>query len=187
MKYAAIVVGLSLLTASPALAASEIVNITFLAPDGGVTTNTYHDSVMLTVSGSGNSLFGNPNDAFYIYSGAPHHDGPGGFYQLTFGISTLVAFNPSQNAINFMPGGLPAYSPDHVYSFVLNTGSATPTLLHFGVGDGNFGDNGGAYQIRVEQLGVVPEPATWAMMILGFGGAGIALRRRLPSGRPLER
>ena len=24
----------------------------------------------------------------------------------------------------------------------------------------------------------VPEPATWAMMLLGFGGAGIALRRR---------
>lgn len=26
--------------------------------------------------------------------------------------------------------------------------------------------------------GAVPEPATWAMMILGFGGAGVALRRR---------
>jgi hypothetical protein len=26
--------------------------------------------------------------------------------------------------------------------------------------------------------GVVPEPATWAMMILGFGAAGAALRRR---------
>ena len=26
--------------------------------------------------------------------------------------------------------------------------------------------------------GAVPEPATWALMILGFGGAGIALRRR---------
>ena len=26
--------------------------------------------------------------------------------------------------------------------------------------------------------GVVPEPAAWALMILGFGGAGAALRRR---------
>jgi hypothetical protein len=27
-------------------------------------------------------------------------------------------------------------------------------------------------------LGVVPEPATWAMMMLGFGGLGLAARRR---------
>lgn len=26
--------------------------------------------------------------------------------------------------------------------------------------------------------GAVPEPATWAMMLLGFGGVGVALRRR---------
>jgi hypothetical protein len=33
--------------------------------------------------------------------------------------------------------------------------------------DGNNGGNGG-----------VPEPATWALMIMGFGGAGVVLRRR---------
>jgi hypothetical protein len=26
--------------------------------------------------------------------------------------------------------------------------------------------------------GAIPEPATWALMILGFGGAGAMLRRR---------
>jgi len=26
--------------------------------------------------------------------------------------------------------------------------------------------------------GAVPEPATWAMMLLGFGGIGAAMRRR---------
>ncbi|RAK69269.1 hypothetical protein DJ019_03110 [Phenylobacterium kunshanense] len=35
-------------------------------------------------------------------------------------------------------------------------------------------------EIQYERLGggVVPEPGTWALMILGFGAAGAALRRR---------
>ncbi|WP_341209852.1 DUF1194 domain-containing protein [uncultured Sphingomonas sp.] len=36
-------------------------------------------------------------------------------------------------------------------------------------------------KIRIEVNGAVPEPATWAMMILGFGVVGAALRRRRPS------
>ena len=31
---------------------------------------------------------------------------------------------------------------------------------------------------RVEQILAVPEPATWAMLITGFGLVGVALRRR---------
>jgi hypothetical protein len=30
-------------------------------------------------------------------------------------------------------------------------------------------------------VSAVPEPATWAMMIIGFGGAGVAIRRRRSS------
>jgi hypothetical protein len=36
-------------------------------------------------------------------------------------------------------------------------------------------------QIRVKETGTVPEPATWALMIVGFGGMGAALRRRRAS------
>jgi len=32
----------------------------------------------------------------------------------------------------------------------------------------------------------VPEPATWAMMLLGFGGIGMAMRRRKANGRLLQ-
>ena len=32
----------------------------------------------------------------------------------------------------------------------------------------------------------VPEPATWAMMLLGFGGIGMAMRRRRKDGRLLQ-
>lgn len=33
-------------------------------------------------------------------------------------------------------------------------------------------------QLRLGGIGVIPEPATWAMMILGFGGVGAIMRRR---------
>jgi len=33
----------------------------------------------------------------------------------------------------------------------------------------------------VDPVGGIPEPASWALMILGFGGAGAMLRRRLPA------
>jgi hypothetical protein len=33
--------------------------------------------------------------------------------------------------------------------------------------------------------GAVPEPATWAMMLLGFGGIGMTMRRRRRSGATL--
>lgn len=35
-----------------------------------------------------------------------------------------------------------------------------------------------SWSVTVERTGDVPEPAAWILMILGFGGAGIALRRR---------
>lgn len=37
-------------------------------------------------------------------------------------------------------------------------------------------------QLRLGGIaGVIPEPTTWALMILGFGGAGAMLRRRRPA------
>jgi len=33
-------------------------------------------------------------------------------------------------------------------------------------------------QIRLDAVGAVPEPGTWAMMLIGFGAAGVAIRRR---------
>lgn len=44
-------------------------------------------------------------------------------------------------------------------------------------------------QIRLDQLAgtsAVPEPATWAMMLLGFAGTGFAVRRRRAQGKLLQ-
>ena len=177
MKFSAMsaVVGTALALCMAAPAAAETINVDFTTPDGGVTTGLYSGIVNVTVSGTGFSFGSALNDAFYIFSpGSPTHDGS--YYQLTFGTSTLVGLNPAQNAVNFLVGPMPAYNPDHVYTFQLNTGAVSPTQLHFGVSDGDFGDNGGFYTVTID--GAVPEPASWAMMIGGLGLVGATLRRR---------
>jgi hypothetical protein len=57
--------------------------------------------------------------------------------------------------------------------FLFAKTSGPPNAVYY-ADYGNF--DGESYDIRV--LGAVPEPATWAMMILGFGLVGGALRRR---------
>jgi hypothetical protein len=52
----------------------------------------------------------------------------------------------------------------------------------FGVSDVPLGAAAGAYTMsdlfKAGALGAIPEPASWALMILGFGGVGAAVRRR---------
>ena len=63
------------------------------------------------------------------------------------------------------------------------------TRVQFGFNDDIFADNTGSLRVCVDRGddscsrfyfggGAVPEPATWAMMITGFGLAGSVLRRR---------
>jgi hypothetical protein len=49
--------------------------------------------------------------------------------------------------------------------------------LQFGVNDDIFFDNTGALVVGVNVAGV-PEPASWVLMLVGFGGLGAALRSR---------
>jgi PEP-CTERM motif len=174
----ALLVAMTLLGSGSAVA--ETVTASFTAPDGGVTSGLYSGIVHVTVSGFGQSLADDLNDAFYLYSpvsiwNPPFHDAFG-YYQLAFGTSALVPNDASQAASNFIVGGLPAYNPSHVYSFDLDTGSVELGQLHFGVSDGIFADNAGAFTIEISAA--IPEPSTWAMLILGFTGVGLMAYRR---------
>ena len=159
------------------------------------TVGAYGGYVEVIVSGTGNSYFDLPNDAFYdIFTGLPMFDSIGKFYQLNVGWAGLPLFpfagepNNIDNFIVFIegagmvaPGTVPAFNPNapHQYHFVVEI-PPDAGILEFGVSDGAFSDNGGQYDIEVFQLAaqaqVVQEPASWAL--LGLGLACVAARRR---------
>jgi hypothetical protein len=181
IKHVLAAAGMAALLATPAFA--ETITATFTTPDGGVTSGLYDNVVQITVSGIGQSAGAAYNDAFYVYSGgSPYNDSS--YYQLTFGTSTLIGYNPAQDIKNYLVGPIPAYSASHTYTFDINTGVGTPTALHFGVSDGIFSDNTGSYTITVTS---VPETSTWVMMLAGFAGLGFAAQRRKNASRLLPK
>jgi len=69
---------------------------------------------------------------------------------------------------------------DGLSPVLLDVGSHSINLM--GTLTGQFaGSYAGTINIQAivpDQHGAVPEPTTWAMMLLGFGGVGLAMRRR---------
>jgi hypothetical protein len=108
----------------------------------------------------------NPNSGAYTFLGAfitPinfSHGGESPFYELPFDVKTLVR--------SFTDRG---------YSVIDLVSGSDSVVFDFSF-DGNFG------QLAFEPA-AVPEPATWAMMVLGFGGMvaviGVARYRKRPA------
>jgi hypothetical protein len=183
MAHAQFIGGTQYGAAGPA----ENLSATFTMADGGVTTGLYDGYVEITVSGTGMSEGSGINDAFYVLTGGPVANPQ--YYQLTFGTTTLVGLDPAQDIKNDIVYDLiagtavtapyvPAYEADNTYSFIIDTGAASLTNLHFGVGDGNFSDNSGAYQIAVTQLEAIPEPASVLLLGIGTVMAGYTKRKK---------
>jgi hypothetical protein len=71
---------------------------------------------------------------------------------------------------------LTASQGSNIFNIVAPTGTVFTTAT-FTSTDGGFTD---FKQLRLTtaSMTAVPEPGTWAMMLLGFGGLGVAMRRR---------
>ena len=164
------------------ISTGETVTAPFTAPSTA-TQLTYGGPVEVLVSGVGNSLGPSLNDAFYYVGGVQ----TGGFYLLNIGwngADLKPSIGDPRNAdkvIRFIDGvgavaagARPAYAADHTYRFVIDV-PQDAGLLQFGVSDGNYADNGGAYTLQLWQLqaGVVPEPAAAGLLLAGLGLLGL--------------
>ena len=80
---------------------------------------------------------------------------------------------------SYTQGGAAAYIPFQALAAFNGLDAAgTWTLKAADVSGGLSGSYAGWSLQFTEQAGVVPEPATWAMMIMGFGAAGAMMRQR---------
>jgi len=172
MKTVVSALALALAIAAVPANAAETVAVNFTSPTGGQSAGLWSGTVKLRVEGTGFSAGPQINDAFYDVGTQTLNTG---YYALGFGTSPLAPFTPSNNIQNFLVNPVPAFSASSVYTFLVNTGTAAPSTLYFGVTDGQYSDNGGQYRITISN---VPEPASWALLIAGFGLTGAALRRR---------
>jgi hypothetical protein len=69
---------------------------------------------------------------------------------------------------------------DGPQTFTFGNGGSFSVALrdtNFAIGGGTT-NVAGEFRLLNESISAVPEPATWAMMLLGFGAVGVATRRR---------
>ena len=110
---------------------------------------------------------------------------PGQVYRLSFWVGN-IASGGSTSKIDVKVDGATLFSATNStltpgafvwerFSTTFTATGSTTTLAFFN-GDPSGDDNNGLDNISL--AAAVPEPATWALMILGFGGAGAVVRSR---------
>ena len=121
--------------------------------NGSAITNLLPQNTFFKTSG----IFGSPgNDNILYYPSSQTFNN-----QTTYIDRYGVGFDTAEQRVNLF-FGLGGYG-----SVIQNTGSTNVTS-----------DVVGTFTITPSGVGAVPEPASWAMMILGMGAIGFAMRRQ---------
>jgi len=132
-------------------------------------------NIYAIVNGSTQTIFtyagGVPTDVYFH-----NHGGTGGF-------NIYAIVNGSTQTIFTYAGGVPT---DLYYLSGLGTiGFGGGTVTGIQISSTQFVGNAfhafGNESFTLNVSAAVPEPGTWAMMLLGFGAIGVAMRRRKPT------
>lgn len=109
----------------------------------------------------------------------------GGAYPITIygaGGSILASFNLAAADIlppGYAGGSFPSAGTFPLPGIFVGYTSGTNNIFGIGVGPGASANDAFAIDdLRFTTGGVIPEPTTWAMMVIGFGGVGAMIRRR---------
>lgn len=154
---------------------TEEVTVGPWGPQTAHSTHLYSGYVLLTGSGYYNP-FGYPGrsiDCFYYFTPTTHSYANGLWFGTTTATYSVVPYDRN----------IPPYEPTHVYTFIVDTGTFTPSSLYFGVGDSYYSDNTGSLDVQITQLAIVPEPSPAlcaGVLCLLTLGARLARRRARP-------
>jgi hypothetical protein len=163
----------------------------------GTNANDYHNlwaSFGDHTSGSGNYLIANgAGSTVPVWTSSSIAVGPGK-YELSLWLAALYPVSPALLSItandgsgpitlgaNVTPGSTPAVWSNFT-SGLLTVNAATN--FTFSIVDTNTAPDGNDFgfdDISLVKVGDVPEPASWAMMLGGFGLMGATMRRRRDS------
>ncbi|WP_372782829.1 hypothetical protein [Phenylobacterium sp.] len=155
------------------------------------------DDIVLTTGGGANLVVNGGFEAGLVNDNAP----VGWTYLNVFGASaagTVQANNPHSGLNNYYDGAVQAYDAitqnittvvgqTYNLSFWLDDNSQLTTFQHLSTNGNITGSGGNGIDLIVYAgdgvpvpagTGGIPEPATWAIMLVGFFGAGAAIRGR---------
>jgi hypothetical protein len=185
--------GAAIAAATPASAAVTVVGpAATVASCSDFTFNTPPTETKCAGGYSGNLIQSTLQDPGLAALQALGYTGTGAYLATVSSINTNTAtisfgqtlFGLTIIGLHYGGGGVPNPPQEGTSFFLFDAGTAgVNSITVSSRTDSNF--NFGLSNAALFSTGAVPEPATWAMMLLGFGGIGMAMRRSRRRGTAL--